>query len=391
MAAVREKGPAQWHVQIRRKGYPNQTRTFPTKKEADAWARQIESQMDRGVFVDQSGAHRTTLGDLIKTYIKEVTMKRRSENSRKSERLRLERFLREERGLCSYAAIHLTPDHFLEYRDRRMTETVSRGPSRNKQPLGSEQQPLKLRKDGTPRKNAATPKEAPKPLKLISSSTVKRELNLLKKVIDHQKRKLGLQFNPVNTEDVPRLAPNDERDVRLTPEAQNRLLEACREQKNIWIAPLIELAFETGARRGNLLKLRWVDVHLNQRSAILRDIKNSRKPDEIIDHKIGLSPRAIAILSGLSRSLDGRVFPITPNCAYQAFRRARSKAQISDFRIHDARHERVSSLIEAGWSDTEVMAQTGHRDVKSMQRYAHLREEHLADKLAELSNAPKVR
>lgn len=385
MATIREKGPAQWHVQVRRKGFPNQTRTFPTKKEAEAWARQIESQMDRGVFVDQSAAHRTTLGDLIAIFIEEVTMKRRSEDSRTSERLRLERFLREERDLCSYAVIHLTPDHFLEYRDRRVTETVSRGPSLNKQPLGSEQQAPKLCKDGTPRKNAAAPKGAPKPLKLISPSTVKRELNLLKKVIDHKKRKLGLQFNPINTEDVPRHPANDERDVRLNPDELERLLEASRSQRNIWIAPFLEFAFETGARRGNLIKLRWDDVKLDQRSAILRDIKNSRNPEEVRNHTISLSPRAIEILNVLPRSADGRVFPMTGNAAYQAFRRALKKAEISDFRIHDARHERVSSLIEAGWSDTEVMAQTAHRDPKSMQRYAHLREKYLADKLAELS------
>ena len=37
MATVREKGPYQWQVQIRRKGWPNQTATFRTKKEAQAW------------------------------------------------------------------------------------------------------------------------------------------------------------------------------------------------------------------------------------------------------------------------------------------------------------------------------------------------------------------
>jgi hypothetical protein len=45
-------------------------------------------------------------------------------------------------------------------------------------------------------------------------------------------------------------------------------------------------------------------------------------------------------------------------------------------------HELISSLIEAGWSDTEVMAQSGHHDQKSLKRYANLRKEHLADKLA---------
>jgi len=141
--------------------------------------------MGRGVFVDQSVAHRITLGELIKTYIEEVTDKRRSENSRTPEGLLLKRFLREERDLCSYVAIHFTPDDFLEYRDRRLTETDSGCSNRNKQPLGPERQAPNLRKAGSPRKNAAPPKNEPKQLKLIPQSTVKRELNILKKVIDH--------------------------------------------------------------------------------------------------------------------------------------------------------------------------------------------------------------
>ena len=54
MANIREKNPFQWAVQISRKGWPTQSATFRTKKDAQAWARKIESDMDRGQFVDQS-------------------------------------------------------------------------------------------------------------------------------------------------------------------------------------------------------------------------------------------------------------------------------------------------------------------------------------------------
>jgi integrase len=87
-------------------------------------------------------------------------------------------------------------------------------------------------------------------------------------------------------------------------------------------------------------------------------------------------------LKALPRSLDGRVFPITANALKSAFNRARHKLGLDHYRFHDTRHELISSLIEAGWSDTEVMAQSGHRDPKSLKRYANLRKEHLADKLA---------
>lgn len=103
MATIREKDKGQWQGQIRRKGWPYQTATFPSKKEAQGWARKVETEMDRGVFVDQTEARNTTFGQLIEIYLKKVTAKRPSKNSRTAERCRLERFIREEPKLCSHA------------------------------------------------------------------------------------------------------------------------------------------------------------------------------------------------------------------------------------------------------------------------------------------------
>lgn len=107
--------------------------------------------------------------------------------------------------------------------------------------------------------------------------------------------------------------------------------------------------------------MKWADVDLKERSVLLRAVKNSRSPEELIDVLVGLSPRAIQILKKLPRSLDGRVFPISADALKSAFNRARHKLGLDHFRFHDTRHELISSLIEASWSDTEVMAQSGHR------------------------------
>jgi len=358
MATIRQKAPGQWHVQIRRQGWPHKTATFPTKKKAQDWASRIESEMSDGQFTDRSAGQRTTLKQLIEIYLVEVTDKRPGEASRIAERARLERFMREEPRLCAHAAAHLTPDHFEEYRDRRLKQTI--GPA---------------------------PKDKRSKPKTISPGTVRRELTLLKRVIDYRKRRLGLAINPVNTEDVARPAVNDERDVRLSKKEIAKLLKECDAARNPWLRPFVELGFETGARRGSLLSLEWKDVDLKKRSLLLRGVKNSRNPDQVIDHTVALSPRAIEILSALPRSIDGSVFPLTPNAFRLAFNRARKKAGLEHFRFHDTRHERVSNLVEAGWSDTAVMAMSGHKDPKSLKRYANLKPGHLADELKKLHEA----
>lgn len=158
MATIREKSKGQRQVPIRRKGWPFQSGTFRTRKEVQARARKTESEMDRGPFVDQTAARQTTLADLIQAYIEGVTENRRSENARVSERLRLERFLRAEKELCSYYIINLRPEHFQAYRDRRLKQQVLRG------------------------NNTSVTRKA------IAPSTVKRELNLLKWVIDYRRQ-----------------------------------------------------------------------------------------------------------------------------------------------------------------------------------------------------------
>jgi hypothetical protein len=84
-----------------------------------------------------------------------VTAHRPSARAQVAETARLRRFQREERALCSYAAVNLKPEHFEDYRDRRLKHRLKNG-------------------------------------KTIAPGTVKRELTMLKRVIDYRKRRLGL-------------------------------------------------------------------------------------------------------------------------------------------------------------------------------------------------------
>ncbi|MFA7497037.1 MAG: hypothetical protein WCY67_12130, partial [Acidithiobacillus sp.] len=65
-----------WQAKVRRKGYPTQSKVFRIKREAEAWARSIESEMDRGTFAPRGEAEKTTLGECFKRYLTEVTQKK---------------------------------------------------------------------------------------------------------------------------------------------------------------------------------------------------------------------------------------------------------------------------------------------------------------------------
>ena len=68
MASIYKRGPYQWQVLIRRKGFETQARVFNPKVEAESWANVTESEMVRGVFVSRKEAENTTLSEALNRY-----------------------------------------------------------------------------------------------------------------------------------------------------------------------------------------------------------------------------------------------------------------------------------------------------------------------------------
>lgn len=73
MASIRKRGDV-WQARVRRYGYPDEVKSFPTKADADTWARTIESEMDRGQFVSRAEAEHTTFSEVIQRYLNSVTL-----------------------------------------------------------------------------------------------------------------------------------------------------------------------------------------------------------------------------------------------------------------------------------------------------------------------------
>lgn len=345
--------------------------------------------MDAGTYVSRKVAQKTTLAQHIEAYIENVTELRPGKASVASEKSRLQRFLREEAALCDHALANLTSAMFEDYRNRRLKQYATRGKEggrgRYKPQVDFK---TKTRKDGSDRANAAKPKAPPKPPKLLAPGTVKKELDTLMRVLDYRKFETGLAVNPLDPDRVKRPVVKDERWIRLDPDLVRKVIEECYSDKakNRYLGPIVEIALETGQRRGSLLNLMWSDINFAERSALIREPKTSRSPENPQSYKIGLTKLAMRILDELPRGPenDGLIFPMTPDALKSGFNRARRRAGAEHFRFHDTRHERAASLIEAGMSDTAVMTQVGFKDPKTLKRYANLRPSWLADELDEI-------
>ena len=75
MASISRRG-IYWRAQVRIKGQQPISRTFDTKGAAEKWARQTESEMDRGIFYDRTEAEKTTLVEALVRYEKEVIVRK---------------------------------------------------------------------------------------------------------------------------------------------------------------------------------------------------------------------------------------------------------------------------------------------------------------------------
>ena len=267
-----------------------------------------------------------TLLSILQRYAQEITPLKKSAPQ---ESIRIRRLCRS--GLVAVRISDLRPSHIAQYRDQR--------------------------------------------LKQVSASTCRLDLCLISHALDTARKEWGyhLQGNPVSDIRKPSLPKG--RDRRLEGDEEQRLLESCRRSTNHWLLPLVCFALETAMRRGELLTLEWKHVHTAQAWVHLSDTKNGSPRD------VPLSPKAQAILTDLPHDLSGRVFPVHFEALKGLWRRATKRAGIEDLHFHDLRHEATSRFFEKGLNVMEVAAITGHKDLRMLQRYTHLRAEDLAVKL----------
>ncbi|MBN6741859.1 tyrosine-type recombinase/integrase [Acidithiobacillus sp. MC6.1] len=312
-----------WQVRVRKRGHPAQTRTWRTKAEAQAWARQVENEMDRGVFVSRKEAENTSLAEALDRYTKEVSARKKGAVQEQSI---INKLL--ESTLADMFLASIQGKDIAKYRDTMLADGYS---------------PI----------------------------TVRRRLSLLSHLFTIAGKEWGMAglANPVQMVSVQK--PNNARDRRLVGDEEKRLLAAAQEYGEP-LPSIIRFALETAMRRGEIVAMLW--RHVDLRACVLL-VPDSKSGDP---RRVPLSSRALAVLAHLPRRVDGKVWGIRADSITQAFDRACRRASIENLRFHDLRHEATSRLFEKGLNPMQVAAITGHKTLQMLKRYTHLRAEDLA-------------
>lgn len=351
MATIRKRGEFSWHVQVRVRGYPPQTKTFIKHEDAVAWAKETEVAMQRGLFFDRSPAERTTVADLVKQYREEVLPSKRGRHF----------------GPCldaieaefgPYAVASVTSSAIATWRDKG----------------------LKKEK--------------------LAASTVRKRINTLSKLLDLASKEWGcpIAANPVKQVSKP--PERNARSRRLSPIEAKWLLVGADESENPQLRPLIETAIETGARLGELLSIERKDVDLKAGVLTVRGLSGEGSKNGEI-RRVPLTKRARVVFKALPAGINqSRVFyswgsPEATRIVWQkTLRRAKTVYHEScrkagkkpepgvfeDLVFHDLRHEAASRLA-GKLSAQELCKMMGWKTLQMAMRYYHPTAEDLVKKV----------
>lgn len=309
MGTIRKRG-RRWRAEVCI-DYRRLSASFATKAEAAAWVLRQEAE-----FSGTATGH--TFADACARFAREVSPKRRG---MRWERLRLDRWCRSKLGLRPIAK--MTPADLGAWRDERLAE--------------------------------------------VSPGTVRREMGLMVDVFTIARREWGwIKVSPMP--DVKRPPNPPPRRRRITDEEVEAMAKALTvgERLHAFTATArVGLAFlfalETAMRSGEILGLRWPDVHEEKRYVVLPRTKNGDR------REVPLSARALEILAVLPRS-DGPCFGLDAAQRDALFRKARDKAGLSGFTFHDTRATaiwRLSKKLDV----LQLARMIGHRDINSLRHY----------------------
>lgn len=189
-----------------------------------------------------------------------------------------------------------------------------------------------------------------------------------------------------------RIKKNAEKHRRewVQPDELPALLKAIRTEENPWMRAFFEMLLFTGARKGELLGLHWIDIDLKRGTVTFRDTKNRE------DHTIPLAPDAVKLLKKLPRTLGnpfvfcGRREGQAIDNPYKSWKRILKAAGIERrVTLHDIRRTVGSTLASAGYSTQQIGKLLNHKSAITAKVYAEIADQSKQDMTATMAGLLK--
>ena len=342
MAVIRKRHSGKWQVIIRKKGYPAIVRSFLEKGIASKWAKTVESQMDRRVFEDMTGAEATTLRSLLVKYRDEIIPDYKSCRSLTYNVNMLLKY-----KICYYSLLHLNSAHINEFKKQI---SVGRANKTINGYLSMLNNVWELA-----RKNWGIVLPAQNPFKLVSYLKVQNE------------RSITL---------------TDKEFARLITEAELLVVKDSKHKvigKVNYLADMIKFAGLTACRYSEIIKLTKSDVDFDRCTATLIDTKNGET------RTIPLPKQALEILKS-RRTFGDKFFQVKSREAFRNYwDRCRINAELPEFRFHDIRSHSIRAMLKSGMQAIEVAQVSGHKTLNVLyKRYSRITAEDLIDKVSNI-------
>jgi len=200
--------------------------------------------------------------------------------------------------------------------------------------------------------------------------TLNHEIRLLRVIINHAVSCGDLEKNPIAGIRLLR-----ENNVRATVINEQQLSALVKEADSD-LKPILIVAYDTGMRKSEILKLRWSQVDLHEGVVLV----TGTKTDE--PRSVYLTQRAKQTLHSLPRSISGYVF-VNPKTnkpwvdIKKKWNKAREAAGIKEAWFHDHRRSFVTNARRRGIPESEIMKLTGHRTRSTFDRYNLVSEDEL--------------
>ena len=137
----------------------------------------------------------------------------------------------------------------------------------------------------------------------------------------------------------------------------------------------IRLLLFTGARKTEILALKWSEVDCAGRRLVLSP-ERTKTGGRIGERRIPLSSAAIGVLEGINRASEwvfpaGRKMEGHTKGLQKAWEAIRKRAGLGDMRVHDLRHSFASLALAKNESILLISRVLGHTSTRMTERYVH--------------------